>query len=121
MYPHPTHRRVWFVSDFSVYGLPGLGQTDYLITETVDPTTTVFLGSSDLAGARQDVLFANLVDHRGNHLPAHIDSPRVIPRPKQTVPVFVVGRESDDRFTIAHDSSVNTAVPADLVIVEMGS
>jgi hypothetical protein len=121
MFPHPTNRRVWFIPDFSVYGLPGLGPADYLVAETVGGTTSVFLASSDIAGSRQEVLFANLTDHRGNRLPATIDSPRVIPRPRQETQVFVVGREANDRFTIAHDPAVGSAVPADLLILELGS
>lgn len=121
MFPTPTQHRVWFVPDFAVHGLPGLGQTDYLVTETVGGTTNIFLGASDLAGARQEVLFANLTDHRGNHLPSAIDTPRVIPRTKQPTPVFIVGREANDRFTIAHDPSVSAAVPTDLLIIELGA
>ena len=115
-----TTRRAWFVQDFAVWGLPSLGQRDFLALEEVGSTRSVYYGSASIGESEQDVLFSQLVDHRGNGLPSSLKSPRVIPRAKGSEAVFVVGKELPDRFKIARDPGADSPVTVDLLIVEMG-
>jgi hypothetical protein len=114
-----THRS-WFVPDFSVWGLPSLGEHDFLALEKVDSTWSVYYGSASIGESDQEVLFSQLTDHRGNSLPSSLKSPRVFPRPKGSETAFVVGTEASDRFKIARDPETNGPVTVDLLVVEMG-
>ena len=113
-------KRVWFVPEFSVWGLSQEGQVDYLVVEQDDTDKNIFLGSIAIGSSLQEVSFCNLTDHRGNALPASIDSPRVIPRSRSQEAVFVVGDESDTSFKIARDPEAMEPVMVDLFIMEMG-
>lgn len=112
--------RSWFVPGVMVYGQPGLGDIGYLVAETVNGVTAVYYAAADLGTQIQTIAFASLVDHRGNHLPATIDVPRVIPRARGSEPVFILGTESDSSFTIARHPDVAGPVMTDLLILEMG-
>ena len=115
-----TSRRVWFVPDFSVWGQPSLGEHEYLALEEVDTTLSIFFGTAAIGENSQEVLFSQLVDHRGNALPASLESPRVFIRPKDGTPAFVVGAEGSDRFKIAHAADAPAPTTVDLMIVELG-
>ncbi len=115
-----TARRVWFVPDFVVWGLPSLGEHDFLAIEKVGATQSVYYGSATISQNEQEVCFDQLVDHRGNLLPATIQAARVIPRSKSSDAVFVVGQESSIGFKIARDPASDSPVTADLLIVELG-
>ncbi len=119
--PYPNSRRIWFVPNMTIWGMPSLGEIRFLVVEKIDSTTSVLYGSGDIGPAQQEIAFADLVDHRGNNLPATLDSPKVIPRPRDQHAVFVVGQESDVKFKIARDPDTPTAVTTDLFIMEMGS
>ena len=115
-----TSRRVWFVPDFSVWGQPSLGVHEYLALEQADSTWSIYYGSAAIGDNSQEVLFSQLTDHRGNSLPASMESPRVFARAQDGTPVFVVGREGADRFKIAHAANAAGPVAVDLMIVELG-
>lgn len=112
-------RRYWLIPEFSVWGSAGFGETDLLVVESLGSASTVFFGAVDIGGQEQEVLFDSLVDHRGNHLPAAIASPCVIPKPKGPVAPFIVGRESNVGFRIARSGS-DSVVTTDLLVVEIG-
>jgi len=112
-------RRAWFVPNYQVWGQAGLGGMQYLAYEQL-PVASVLYGQTDIGDSAQSVRFDSLTDHRGNQLPATIDNPRVMIRPRQPEAVFLVGTESSDRFKIARDGSGNEAVTVDLLIIEMG-
>jgi hypothetical protein len=115
-----TARRIWFVPDFVVWGLPSLGEHDFLAIEQVEGTRSVYYGSATISQNEQFASFDQLVDHRGNHLPASLSAARVIPRSKSRAAVFVVGQEASDGFKIARDPVSDSPVTADLLIVELG-
>lgn len=115
-----TARRIWFVPDLTVWGLPSLGEHEFLALELVAGVKSVYYGSATISQNEQAVSFDQLVDHRGNHLPATINSATVIPRSKSGTAVFVVGRESASGFKIARDPDSDSPVTADLLIVELG-
>ncbi|MBN1211421.1 MAG: hypothetical protein JXA92_02480 [candidate division Zixibacteria bacterium] len=114
-------RRAWLVPDFSIWGLPALGETEFLLVENVDNNRGVFFNIVNLTDTVQEVAFNQLTDHRGNQLPAEISAPLVIPRSKSDVPVFVVGTESDSQFKIARAAGDEKPVTADLLVMEMGN
>ncbi|PWB69063.1 hypothetical protein C3F09_10685 [candidate division GN15 bacterium] len=116
-----TARRIWFVPDFMVWGLPNVGQIECIASESVDGATNVMFGLVDIGDGPQQVLFSELLDHRGNNLPASINAPRVFPRARTADATFVVETESPTGFRIARDSSGIAAVPVDLLVVEMGN
>ena len=114
-------RRAWLVPDFMVWGLPALGDMEFLLVENVDNNRSVFFNAVDLADTVQEVSFDQLTDHRGNQLPAEISAPLVVPRSKSDVSVFVVGKESDSKFKIARATGDENPATADLLIMEMSS
>ncbi len=113
-------RRIWFVPDLMVWGLPPLGEQDYLALDEIAGAGSVYYGSASLSQSDQKVLFSELTDHRGNTLPVALSAPRVFPRAKASRSGFVVGRESADGFRIARDPGATEPVTVDLLIVETG-
>ena len=112
-------RRVWFVEDFLVWGLPGLGESEFLVSESHNGVTSVLFGGATIGGPSQEVLFSQLSDHRGNILPSTIDNPRIILRPKEPRTAFVVGRESESSFKIARDPEAGGPVTVDMLVIEL--
>lgn len=113
-------RRCWLIPEFAVWGKAGYGETDLLVVEQLGSTSAVFFGAVDIGGSEQEVLFESLVDHRGNRLPAQIDSPCAMPKPKGPTVPFIVGRESSIGFRIAQSGSP-TPILTDLLVVELGN
>lgn len=114
-----TSRRAWFVPDLVVWGLAGLGEVQFLTIESVDGVNSVQFCLTDIGTGEQSVSYSQLIDHRGNQLPATISAPRVIVRPKSENAAFVVGQESPGSFKIARDPKAASAVTVDLLILEM--
>ncbi len=112
--------RLWFVPEFTAWGLAGWSEVEFLVQEQVESTTSVLYGTVDVGDVAQRVTFGDLTDHRGNHLPSLIESPRVIIRPRSVETAFVVGEESSQGFKIARDSDASGPVMVDLFIIEMG-
>ena len=112
--------RIWFVPNFIVWGVPGLDDIELLVVEHTSSGDAVGFSSITVEGASQDVLYADLTDHRGNQLPASVSSPRVIPRTHEAKQAFVVGAESAASFRIARDPDAPGPLTADLLVVEMG-
>jgi len=115
-----TARRVWFVPDFAVWGLSSLGEHDYLALEGVNDTISAYHASITVGESDQQVRFAELLDHRGNHLPAALASPRVFLRTHGEESAFVVGRETSQSFRVARDGDSPRPVTVDLLVVELG-
>jgi hypothetical protein len=113
-------RRIWFVPDVMIWGTSGLGELDYLACEKVGSDGAVLFGQSSFFDGRQQVLFGDLTDHRGNRLPSTLQSPRVLIRSRGTQSAYVVAQESNSGVTLARDQSGTEPVMADLLVVEMG-
>lgn len=114
-------RRMWFVPDFAVWGLPNMGELEFVTLEQVGATKTILYGSCGIGDSSQDVSFSDLVDFRGNELPATIDYPRVFLRSHSSDDVFIVGSESATMFKVAREANSSGPVSVDLLIVEMGT
>jgi len=113
-------RRAWFVPDLVVWGTPSLGEQDFLVMEEVDGVKSIYYNAAPLGQSEQEVLYSELTDHRGNHLPAQLASPRVFIRPKSATPTFVVGQETNERFMVARDPEADGPVTVDVTVVEYG-
>lgn len=113
-------KRVWFVHDYSIWGVSQDAEIDFVVVESVDNATYLF-GSQAIGSSLQEVAFGDLTDHRGNKLPQQINSPRVILRSQSDQNVFIVGQENDTHFKIARNSDATEAVLTDLMIIEMGA
>jgi len=111
---------MWLVPDFVVWGLPGLGEIEYLDVENIDGTKSVSFGSAGIGDTSQSVTFANLTDVRGNSLPAFLNRSLVTVRSHDQSQVFVVGTETDSGFKIARDADSLGPVTVDLIITELG-
>lgn len=114
-------RRAWFVPGLVVYGMPATEASGYLVTQQGVAGRTVYYATADPGDGAQEVAYASLTDHRGNQLPAEINTPRVIVRPRSSAPVYIVREESDREFAIARDPSSSDPVTVDLLILEMGA
>ena len=114
-------KRIWFVPAFSIWGTSNDGELDFVTVEEADSTQTVLFGHIGIGESLQAVAFDGLTDHRGNKLPATIESARVIPRSRTASSVFVVGEESGSGFNIARDAEASGPIVADLLIIELGN
>lgn len=115
-----TARRIWFVPNFIAWGTSGGGEAELLVVELAGGERGIFFQSLPIGDAAQEVLFSDLVDHRGNSLPDTLASPRVVTRSRSEEPVFVIGAESPVSFQIARGSNSPQPVTTDLLIIEMG-
>lgn len=113
-------KRVWFIHDYSIWGVSQDAEIDFLVVESVDAVSTFLFGNQAIGSSLQEVAFGDLTDHRGNKLPQQIDSPRVILRSQSDQQVFIVGQESDTHFKIARNSESTESILSDLMIIEMG-
>ena len=115
-----TSHRTWLVPDFVVWGLPGLGDIDYLNIESVAGTKSLFFGAVTIGDTAQSISFASLIDIRGNNLPDTISRALVTVRSHSAEQVFVVGLETSTGFKIARDPAAAGPVKVDLIITELG-
>ncbi len=113
-------RRLWFVRDYSIWGLADDAELLYLGLENVDSAGRLMFGLSSVGGAAQNILFGEMIDFRGNHLPASINSPRVIARSRSHHAVYLIGEESNSGFRIARDPDAPGPLMTDLFIFELG-
>jgi hypothetical protein len=116
-----TSRRNWLVPGVNIWGLAGIGEVYFLAAEEVDMETSIYFGYADIGQAEQEVRYEQLTDHRGNNLPATIDSPHIVPLSRSQYPVFLVGDGSDEQFRVARSPEAPGPVLADLLVMEMGA
>ena len=77
-------KRVWFIHNYSIWGVSQDAEIDFSVVESVDAISTILFGSQAIGSSLQEVAYEDLTDHRGNKLPQQIDSPKVIPRSNPT-------------------------------------
>jgi hypothetical protein len=120
-YSHLTARRAWYVPGLSIWGDLQTQTIDAIGTETDDAASRVVFYRFTVGGQVQELPYASMTDHRGNHLPSSIDHPVVIIVPRNSVAVAVVGQPGNVTCRLA-----KTAVSAedglvDLWITEAGA
>lgn len=114
-------RRLWVVRSLQIFGTADEARFLYLGIEYVDTTNRVMFGTTGIGGAVQDVRFSDLIDFRGNNLPATIKSPKVLVRFRSPYVAYLIGEESDSGFRMARDNSSPGPICVDLFIYEMGA
>ena len=115
-----TSRRKWLVPNFVVWGLPGLGDIEYLNVEEVDGTDSILFGTVTIGNSAQQVTFSNLTDVRGNYLPSNINRPLVTIRSQSEAQAFLIGTETWNGFKIARDPAATGPIAVDLIVTELG-
>ncbi|MCP4566994.1 MAG: hypothetical protein GY841_05375 [FCB group bacterium] len=113
-------RRAWLVENLTVWGSDS--ETDLLlaIVEVVTSEKRVGLWRVNPGRNRQAVNFSDLIDNRGNYLPAVISKPAVMILPQGAQSAFVKSRQGDTGFTIAKNDGDGPMVMVDLMIFETG-
>ena len=114
-------RRMWFVPDVAIWGLAVWEQLEFIALEEIQSETGILFGAANLGDDAQQLLYAELADHRGNALPASIDAPLVMIRSRGEHRAYVVGRESGSGVKVARAADAPTPVTSDLLVIEMGS
>ena len=113
-------KRIWFVPNVMVHGLPALADLDVLTVESVEGTTSVLYGTAAIGDSSQEIAFGDLQDHRGNLLPSTIQMPRVSVRPRSSYVAYPVGTESNRGFRIVRSAEAPGPVMVDIIVTEMG-
>ena len=114
-----TGNRKWLIRDLVVWGDAGSLDTALLATES-NPSANRLIVLRELCGAQAQVIeFADLVDHRGNTLPATINNAEIIIIPKSESDCFVVGSIGAASFRLAKSPGASADAIVDLLIMEM--
>jgi hypothetical protein len=114
-----TGNRKWLVRDYVVWGDSGSLDSAIIATEN-NPSSNRLIVFRELCGAAAQVVeFADLVDHRGNTLPASISNAEIIIIPKNEVGSFVVGSIGTESFRLAKLPESEADALVDLLIMEM--
>ena len=113
-------KRSWYVPNLQVYGTKGWGEFEYLIAEDINSVVSVLFDKISLGDNSQHIMFADLVDIKGNSLPSSLVNPKVIVKQKSDNTAFIVGDESSTGFKIVRTSASSQVVQVDLYIIEMG-
>lgn len=112
-------RRVWYVSDFYVWGTSGWSEMDIVMIENVGTDKSVLFNPISIGDGSQRVQFSDLTDYKGNQLPQTINNPRVFIKPKTENNAYIIGEETSSYFKVGRDSSLDSPVKVDLMVVEM--
>lgn len=113
-------RRIWLAPDFVVWGAPSSLTLSLATVESVNGESRITYNPVTIGGLEQTVLFAELIDHRGNPLPSTIKEPKALIMPKSAERVFLVGREFSAGFKVARESGGAGTTVVDLIIMELG-
>ncbi len=113
-------KRSWYIPNLNVYGTIGWGEFEYILAENVNSVISVLFDAVSIGDNSQQILYSDLIDHKGNNLPPSILNPKVIVKQKSNNTAYVVGEESSTGFKIVREEQSSNPVPVDLYIIEMG-
>lgn len=113
-------RRIWYVPNYSVWGLVSSVTVNIVTSESINGQSRLSFSEATIGAAEQTVTFTDLVDHRGNSVPASISEPKVVIVPRSENSAYLIGREYAQGFKIARESAAADPVTVDLVIYELG-
>lgn len=111
--------RKWLVRDYTVWGDNGTFEADIVLTESVSGSNRVVFNHEFTGAGAQLVIFADLVDHRGNQLPGSIDNAEIILISKNPISSFILGSIGPKSFRVSKDSSQPSDSVVDFLIMEM--
>jgi hypothetical protein len=112
--------RMWAISSVNVWGTLSDFTPQLLLTESDGAGKRILFGSFPTGGSVQQLEYADLIDARGNSLPAELTNPKVMVLPKGEVGAVVVGSETNQSFTLAKTTDTDQVAVCDLVVIEMG-
>ena len=113
-------RRAWLVENLTVWGSDSDSEMLLALVEMVSDEKRVGLWKVNPGRDQQAVNFSDLIDNRGNNLPAIINKPAVIIMPREGQGAFVKSIQADTGFTVAKNDSEGSMVIVDLMIFETG-
>ena len=120
-YAHLTARRAWYVPGLSIWGNLQTQTIDAIGTENSDAGSRVVYYRFALGGQVQELSYASMTDHRGNHLPSTIDHPVVVVIHRNSVTVAVVGQPGNVAYRLARTNPAAEDGLVDLWITEVGA
>ncbi len=113
-------RRLWVVPEVLIWGKSDNAQFHFITVANIDGQPRASYCHILMGGETQEIFYSDLVDFRGNNLPASISHPKIIIQPRSSDTAFLVGAESNAGFRIARSNAASGAVKVDLFIYEMG-
>lgn len=113
-------KRSWYIPNLNVYGTIGWGEFEYLLAENVNSVISVLFDAVSIGDNSQQILYSNLIDHKGNYLPQSLVNPKIIVKQKSDNTAYIVGEESSTGFKIVRSEQSSNPVSVDLYIIEMG-
>jgi len=113
-------RRAWMVENLSVWGADDELELFTAITETVNGSRRVGFKRVGLGGWRQEILFSDLTDRRGNNLPEEISQPAIVVLPRSVQGAHIKTVQGNSGFVIARSDDQKATANVDLLIFETG-
>ena len=113
-------RRAWLVKNLTVWGSDSEANVMMAMVETIASEKRIGFWRIDLDSESQEVCFADLIDNRGNYLPATIKEPAVLVMFKGAQGAFIKAVQGDTGLTIAKNDSDAPATVIDLMVFETG-
>ncbi len=114
-------RRAWLVRNVAVWGSEYQQDVFLGACEFIDAQKRIGLIRAQLGGPRQEILFTDLVDVQGNHLPETIAGPAIVMIPRSRAGAFVKSVQGVSGFTVARTETGSDTALIDLLIFETGA
>jgi hypothetical protein len=90
-----------------------------IVTETGSPNNRIVFHHQHVGGQPHNVKFSDLIDHRGNQLPATISNAEVVLIPRNSKAGYVMGPIGPTSFFLAKSTDDSENPIVDLLIMEM--
>ncbi len=110
---------MWVVPDVSIWGRSAIAALTFVTIESVQGATRIMSSTETIGEASQTIFYADLIDHRGNRLPAQLIEPKAHIQVKSPDIVFLVGREFSSGFRVARPAGAATPALADIIIYDL--
>lgn len=113
-------RKMWLVPAVVAWGELANFEPELIITENYGAGRRLLHGRFCLGGKTQTITFSDLVDHRGNKLPATLNNASILPIARGNIGAVVQGSATPESFRLARTVSTSQVVVVDLLIIELG-
>ncbi|MEE9442876.1 MAG: hypothetical protein V3V99_09445 [candidate division Zixibacteria bacterium] len=114
-------RRAWLIENLSVWGVDNDAEFFIAALEVVGSDKRIGFWKISLGGQQQEITFSNLIDNRGNSLPAAIKKPAIVIIPRSSQGAFIKNVSGDSGFTIVRNDEDSAPALVDLLIFEIGA
>ena len=113
-------RRAWLVENIAVWGADKEAELPMVVSERIGSDVRIGFWNMSLGGQFQDIVFADLIDAKGNTLPDAIERPAIIIMPRGSRGAFIKDIAGSSGFSIARNDNDSSPVRVDILIFEMG-